>query len=246
MTVDRWLPLPRPVGAVRLYCIPHAGGGASSFRPWLSALPGVAVSPVQLPGREARFRDQTFQRMEPLIAGLTDVVMASADGPFAVYGHSVGALIAFELVRELRRREAPAPVHLFVSGSPAPEVLDEILPADHEASDAEIVALLRRLGGTPDSLLADPALLELILPAIKADLTVRANYRYTPEAPLDLPLTLLAADNDPRATAEGMDRWRDYTTGPFEQHNVGEGHFAVYENASLAQKYLSEALRPWL
>ncbi|NUR29308.1 MAG: thioesterase [Catenulispora sp.] len=242
----RWLPFPRPAGGVRLFCIPHAGGGASSFRPWIGAVPGVAVCPVQLPAREARFRDAPQLSMGPLAAAIADVILAAADGPYAIYGHSLGALTGFETVREIRRRGAQMPVHLFVSGSTAPQVQDSMLPNVHDASDAEVVALLRRLGGTPESLLGDPDLIGLILPAIRADLTVKETYRYTAEAPLDLPLTVLGADNDPRAGAEATAAWSEQAAGGFALHNVGEGHFAVFEQARLTHKYLREALTPWL
>jgi medium-chain acyl-[acyl-carrier-protein] hydrolase len=244
MSAERWLPFPRPAGPVRLYCLPHAGGSASSFRSWIGALPGVAVCPVQPPGREARFRDTPHRQMEPLVRELTDVVLSTADGPYAVYGHSLGALVAFEVVREIRRRAAQAPVHLFVSGSAAPQCPADGLGAVAEAPEAEVVAMLRKLGGTPDWLLADPTLLELIMPAVRADFSVKETYQYVPEAPLDLPVTVLAAHGDPRAAEDEMPLWAEQTTGPFELHTVGDGHFAVFEHAGLTHKYLAEALRP--
>ena len=248
MSTERWLPFPRPPGEVRLYCVPHAGGGASSFRPWIGAMPGVAVCPLQPPAREARFRDEPIRAMGQMASEIADVVQDSADGPYAVYGHSLGALTAFETVRELRRRDSrtPMPVHLFVSGCPAPQIRDSLLPNVHDASDEEVVALLRRLGGTPESLLGDPGLLGLILPAIRADLEVKETYRYTPEAPLDLPLTVLDADDDPRAGTAGTAAWREQAAAEFALHTVGQGHFAVFEQAQITHKYLLEALTPWL
>ena len=247
MTVERWLPYPAPTPArpVRLYCLPHAGGSASSFRGWLDAMPGVTVCPLQPPGREARFRDRPHRSMGPLAAEIADVVLATAEGPYAVYGHSLGALVAFEVVREIRRRGAPAPVHLFVSGSAAPQCDPDGLPEVHDASDADVVALLRALGGTPDWLLSDPSLLEMILPAVRADFSVKETYRYAPDSPLDVPLTVLAASGDPRAAMPLMPRWQEQTSAAFELHTVGDGHFAVLEQAPLTHKYLAEALRPW-
>lgn len=249
-----WLPFrsmsrARP-DALPLYCLPHAGGSASAFRPWLDKLPGMAVQPVQPPGREARFRQPAHQRMEPLVTDLAEVVIANqAAGParpYAVYGHSLGALVAFELLRELRRRGQPAPVHLFVSGCVAPHCPFDDGPPVRDMARPELVATLRRLGGTPEWLLSDPSVLDMITPAIRADFSVKETNTYRPEGPFDVPITGLTSTDDPRASQELMARWGEQTTGEFELHTLVGGHFAVFEQAELTHKYISEALRIWV
>ncbi len=240
--IRRWLPYPRSPGAIRLYCLPHAGGSASAFRTWIAGLPRIAVSPLQLPGRETRLSHQPHHDMAPLASELADIVLATADENYAVYGHSLGALVGFEVLREIRRRGGPMPMHLLVSGSAAPQCPSDGWPIVREMNDDGVVHMLRRLGGTPESLLSDPGLLQMILPAVRADFSVKDSYRYQPEAPLDLPITVLAADRDPRAGSEQMAQWREQTTGQFELHTVGEGHFAVYEQVQVTQKYIAAAL----
>ncbi len=259
-TTGDWLPFRARTRARAdarpLYCLPPAGGGAWAFRTWLDKLPGVAVLPVQPPGREARFREPPYQRIGPLVADLADVLLAEiapgssgpgADArPYAVYGHSLGALVAFELLREIRRRGGPVPVHLFVSGCVAPQCPFDDGPPVHDMPLSELVATLRRLGGTPEWLLADPSVLEMITPAIRADFAVKETTEYRPEPPFDMPITALPSTDDPRATGELMARWREQTTGEFDLHTFVGGHFAVFEQADLTHKYINEALREWL
>jgi surfactin synthase thioesterase subunit len=207
----------------------------------------VAVLPVQPPGREARFRDEPYQNIAPLVTDLATVVLAEAgDRPYAVYGHSLGALVAFELAREIRRREAPAPVHLIVSGCVAPHRRFDDGPPVRNMAQPELVRMLRRLGGTPEWLLADPSTLELFLPAVRADFSVKETYSYGAEPPLSIPLTVLSSTVDPRASQETQAAWGEQTTGPFELHTFVGGHFAVFDQAGVTHKYLAEALRPWV
>ena len=262
----RWLPFKTLTGAtpaaLSLYCLPHAGGGASVYLPWLAKLPGVAVLPLQPPGREGRFREPPHKLMAPLVCELASVIAADAarewrlvpghqspltrrpaGAPYAVYGHSLGALVAFELLREIRRRGEPGPVHLFVSGCVAPHTPFDDGPPVRDMAQRELVATLRRLGGTPESLLSDPSVLDMILPAIRADFSVKETHTYLQEQPLDVPITALPSTDDPRASQESMARWRDQTTGEFDLHTFVGGHFAVFEQAALTHRYIAEALR---
>src|SRR5262245_53644991 len=160
---DRWFPSLRPGSDadVRLFCFPYAGGGASVYRGWAGCLPGsVDVCPVQLPGREARFREPPFARIGPLVEALAASIRPWLDRPFAFFGHSMGALIAFELSRRLQHEHGLQPVRLFVSGCAAPQVQTEreaihALPADQFRQE------LRRLNGTPAAVLEDDELMEL-------------------------------------------------------------------------------------
>ncbi|MEU3251199.1 thioesterase domain-containing protein [Streptomyces sp. NPDC006997] len=249
-----WLPFSEHPGSdgPLLYCLPHAGGSASAFRSWFGRIGPVSVRPVQLPGRETRLREVPYDAMDLLVPDLANAVLADLaagrpDRPYAVYGHSLGATIAFELVREIRRRQGPAPVHLVVSGCTAPggdraaEGADD--PRMTGASDDEVVALLRRIGGTPEWMLTDPSVLRLILPPFRADFTVKESYRYRAEPPLEVPVTALAADGDPRGLPSGMADWERETTGPFTLHTLSGGHFAVLEQAATTQQRIGRALR---
>lgn len=240
------LPFGVPEGETVLYCLPHAGGSASVYRSWAGRLGTIAVAPIQLPGRETRMRETPYTRMAPLLDELADAVLEQQQGggSYAVYGHSLGALIGFELIREIRRRGGPAPVHLIVSGSSAPDVLRENdgQPPVTEMTDDEVVGLLRRLGGTPEPILADRSVLRLILPPFRGDLTVRDTYGYQPQPPLDVPITAIAATADPRASVAQMRGWGRQTRRGFRMHLLAGGHFAVLEQAEATRALICGAL----
>ncbi|MEU0530756.1 thioesterase II family protein [Amycolatopsis tolypomycina] len=242
---SRWLPFPATAGNVRLYCLPHAGGSASAFRSWIGRLPGVTVCPLQPPGRETRQRDTPHTSMSSYVADLADFVLSSDGAPYAVYGHSLGALVGFELVREIARRGASLPVHLVVSGCPAPQWLTPDDPIVAGMGDAEIVSLLRTLGGTPEVFLNDPRVLRLILPPIRADLTVKNTYGYVAGPPLEVPVTALASTSDVRASVESVLAWREQTVRPFRGHVLDGGHFAVLEQEDVTLAHLAATLRPY-
>ncbi len=247
-TTSRWIPLLARAqsGAVLLFCLPHAGAGTSAFRDWPDGLPGVTVLPVQPPGRESRLREAPYERMEPLVAELAAIMLGVAGTrPYALYGHSLGALVAFETLREVRRRGGAAPVHLFVSGCVAPQYTDNDGPSIAKAPLPDLVRKLRELGGTPEWLLSDPSVLEMILPAVRADLSVKESYIYRPEQPLDVPVTVIASTRDPQAPRELQDRWRDQTTAAFRLHLLAGGHFAVFEQATSTHQQLATALADW-
>ena len=227
---DAWIlrPRPRPAARLRLFCLPHAGGGASAFRGWADALPeGVEVCPVQLPGRENRIAEPAFDRLEPLVEALAEAVLRRADLPFAVFGHSNGALIGFELARRLRRAGEPGPRHLVASGRRAPDV-PAPLPLLHALPDDELLAGLRELGGIPEQLLGEPELLRLLLPLLRADAAVHETYVYRDEPPLEVPITGYAGTDDPRAPPASVDEWRRHTAGAFTRRDLPGGHFYLF------------------
>lgn len=240
------LPFGVPDGESVLYCLPHAGGSASVYRPWAGQLGDIAIAPIQLPGRETRMRETPHTRMAPLLDELADAILEQQRdrGVYAVYGHSLGALVGFELVREIRRREAAAPVHLIVSGCDAPDTLgrEEGQPPVSEMSDDDVVAFLRSLGGTPERILADRSGLRLILRPFRGDLTVRDTYGYQPQPPLDVPITAIAATADPRASVARMRGWGRQTSRAFRMHLLAGGHFAVLEQVEATQAFIRGAL----
>ncbi|HEU4557491.1 MAG TPA: alpha/beta fold hydrolase [Longimicrobium sp.] len=227
---DPWIqqPRPRPGARLRLLLLPHAGGGASAFRGWADLFPEwVEVCPVQLPGRENRMREPAFERVQPLVEALAGVLAGWRDLPHAVFGHSTGALVGFELARHAARTGAPAPVHLFASGRRAPD-LPSRQPDLHQLSDDQLLAGLRTLGGMPQALLDHPELLQLLLPVLRADLAVTETYAATPGATIDVPVTVYTGDNDIKVNEDEARAWERHTTAAFRVRTFPGDHFYLF------------------
>jgi surfactin synthase thioesterase subunit/glycosyltransferase involved in cell wall biosynthesis len=211
--------------ALRLFAFPHAGGGAATFHRWRPALPaGVALWPVRLPGRESRLSETPFESMAPLVEALGQAIQPLLSGPFAFYGHSLGAAIAFELARQLRRRSLPLPRCLFVSGARAPRFRLNHLPPP-EPSDAELLDELRGLGGVPDEALDNPEWRSAMLPALRADSALYRSYAYREEPPLECAIRAYGGLEDSRITRAHLEAWRDETSGSFAVTMLPGGHF---------------------
>lgn len=225
-----WFPGLTPEGGshaapLRLICVPYAGGTASVYRGWEAALgTGVRVVPVALPGRGLRLREPPYSAMRPLARDLADALTDCAlTHDYALFGHSMGALLAYEVACELRTRGHEAPRHLFVSGSAAPHLYGD--RADRTLSDADLRRLVHDLGGLGDDPAVAGAYLDRRLPVLRADLTVCEEYRWTPRPPLDCPTTAFSADRDPVAPRPAVEAWRAYTTGSLLHHHLEGDHF---------------------
>ena len=242
---DPWIqrPRPRPEARLRLLLLPHAGGGASMFRGWADALPSdVEVCPVQLPGRENRVMERPFDRMEPLVRALAVALQGSADLPFAVFGHSNGALVGFELARLARREGTPGPVHLFASGRRAPDVPSRLADV-HRLPDAEMIRELARLGGMPKQVTEHPELMELLLPLLRADLALIETYEFRDEPPLAIPISVYTSTGDPRVTLDEARAWERHTSAGFRIRIFPGDHFYLAGAESRVLATLSADLR---
>ena len=209
---------------LRLFCFPYAGGGAMAYRSWQGAIPGCAVTPALLAGRETRASEPPFDNMYALIEALTSAIQPFLDSPFAFFGHSMGAGIAFELARSLRRRGAPLPKVLIVSAASAPQ-LRTPAPANIEPSDEEMIAQLGSLGALPDALLQNPVAVNRLLPLLRADLRLYRNYEYRTDTPLAIPIAAYSGADDPNVAPEKLDGWREQTTAAFTRREFPGGHF---------------------
>jgi len=239
-----WIRCPRPIAGarVRLYCIPHAGGGASAFRTWTTALPGVEVRPVQLPGREDRIGEPPLRTAHEITGPLTDALQTDLSGEWALFGHSMGALVGFEVLRELRRRGAAEPVHFFASGHRAPHLPDPDPPM-HALPDAEFLdALDERYGGVPAAVRESEELLELLLPGLRADVAVCDTYVHHPEAPLDCALTALGGESDGGVGRDELEAWREQTRGAFRLEMFPGDHFYLQQRPEDVLGVISAAL----
>ncbi len=217
----------------RLYCLPHAGGGASAYRPWAATLSEqIDLLAVQLPGREERFQERPLEGMEAVLDRLTDE-MAANEIPAAIFGHSMGAIIAWELARRLRALGLTWPVHLFVSGCRAPHTRDPYLARLHRQDDQTVLAELRRLNGTPADILGNDELMTIMLPTLRADLALLGEHTADPADAVDVPLTAFGGRFDPSVAPEHLVAWSLYTTSRFDSQLLPGDHFYFRQPATL-------------
>jgi surfactin synthase thioesterase subunit/glycosyltransferase involved in cell wall biosynthesis len=204
--ISPWFPR-IPAAPVRLFAFPHAGAGALFWRNWPDSL---ALCPALLPGREARLHEPALDAMDDLVTALADAVEPFLDRPFAFFGHSMGAGVAFELTRELRRRGLPLPKALAVSAARAPRFRREAPPRP-EPDDEQLIEESKRWGAVP----SDPVLLRLSLPALRADTRLYRNWRPAAGAPLPLPLYVYGGEDDPNIGPHHLEEWREETSSAF-------------------------------
>ncbi|MDX6502451.1 MAG: hypothetical protein QOG23_5715 [Blastocatellia bacterium] len=243
-SANQWLahPRPNPEAKLRLFCFPYAGGGTTSFQFWSKSLPRtIEVCPVQLAGRGNRVRESPAMRLLPLVEDLAAGLVPFLDKPFAFFGHSMGAMIAFELTRFLRREGEALPAHLFLSGSSAPQYP---VPKRHiyDLPERELLEELRRLNGTPKEVLDNPELMQLMLPIIRADFAVCQTYIAPEELPLDCPVTVFGGLQDVDVTREGLSAWREQTTGAFSLWMLQGDHFFLHTSQGKLHEVISQVL----
>jgi surfactin synthase thioesterase subunit len=222
----RWLKRPRrdEPAAVRLFCFHHAGGAASLYRQWPQLLPS-SIEPiaVQLPGRAERFGEPPYDAMNPLLDALADVLGPLLGEPYACYGLSMGARVAWALTHRLRQDQMPLPVALYLASAAAPDWEENRHNWDPRTAD--LVGYLRTMGGTPPEVFSAPELVESLLPTLRADLVLVDTFRMRPAVPLDVPIHAFAGADDVEGGPQRMSGWRDQTRARFDLDVVPGGHF---------------------
>ena len=234
--------------ALRLFCFPYAGGSAVIFHKWAASLPkSIEVCPIYLPGRGHRSREKAFTDIDSLVAETAESILPSLAPPFAFFGHSMGALICFELARYLRKGHHPEPVHIFVSGRSAPQIqADERLT--YSLPDDEFISELRRLDGTPGEIFEHAELLSLMLPILRADFALTQRYQYKAEPPLDCSISALGGLEDYEVTRTQLEPWQEQTSSRFALHLFPGNHFFLNTARSfllpVIARELFELIRP--
>jgi surfactin synthase thioesterase subunit len=239
--MPKWIKnLGAPTAAnVNLICFHHSGGSVNSYRGWRADLPQqIALYGVQLPGREERFTEPLIDNFETLVAALLPELGAVCARPFAFFGHSLGAGLAFELTRELRRRGLTLPIHLFVSGRECPQHPD---PPIWDLSESAFIDQLKAFGGMPAEVLENEELLELVLPILRADCKLNDHVPYHAEPPLAVPITGVFGD-DEGLSVEQQHGWAEHTSKGFDKHQFPGGHFFIKEHQSEILSVVASAL----
>lgn len=232
--------------SLRLFCFSHAGGSAAGYRSWQADLdPAIEVCAVQLPGRGARLGEPALRSLPLLVRMLAQIIASQDDMPFAFFGHSLGGLLAFEVARYCQSKGMAMPEQLFVSGSAAPRcrLLSRRL---HELNDSDLIAALRTYQGAPAAALDNAELMAMMLPTIRADFALAADYEYRIAAPLDIPITVLGGAHDPHVPFKHLHGWQAETTEPVRLHCFEGDHFFIQSARESLLACLDQELRQLL
>jgi len=225
--IEKWVVCYRvnKSATLRLFCFPYAGGGATFYNNWPCYLPStVEICGIQLPGRESRLAEAPCGEINRLVADVTGVI-ARTDMPFAFFGHSVGALLAFACARELKMKRNICPIQLYISARRAPHIpprnkMTWMLPRD------KLIQKIRRLGGTTEEVLANAELMDIYMPMIRADLKINeAVFEYSDDSRLPCPIIAFGGTFDPEVPYNELSAWSDYTTMDFTLNVFSGGHF---------------------
>jgi medium-chain acyl-[acyl-carrier-protein] hydrolase len=244
-TADAWFQYSRagePV-ELRMFCFPYAGGSAMVFNKWAELLPStVQVISVELPGRGPRLREPFLVSLPAMIDKLEEVTMPLLDKPFVFFGHSMGAMIAFELARALRRRRGKQPQALFMAGRRAPQ-LPKIEPISYNLPHDEFIEELIKLDGTPKEVIEHAELMELMIPLLRADFQLVQTYEYLTDSPLRCPITVYGGLQDHETTREMLLSWKEQTTSRFALHMLPGDHFFIRSARAQLLGLLTRELR---
>lgn len=235
---------PQPNATVRLFCFTYAGGSATVFRDWSDYLPeSIEVCSVQLPGRGARFKEPTVDCLETLLDKLAPAILPYLDKPFAFFGHSMGATIAYELTRKLKVMGKSQPVQLMVSGRKAPQLPATKKPI-HHLPEAEFISEITKLNGTPEEAIQHPELMEIVSPILRADCKLVETWQYEEEGKLDVSITAFGGAQDSGVSREQLDGWRCQTSKQFAMHLFEGDHFYINHQRNALLRRIDNILTP--
>jgi len=228
---NSWFVCPQanPEAELRLFLFPYAGAGPAVFRKWAAGFPGhIETWIAHYPGRGSRHNEPPIKQITTLAEKLSEAMGPLADKPFAFFGYSLGALVAFELTRHLRRNNLPQPATLFVSACGAPHTPDPHPPI-HELPDSKFLDLLQQLNGIPSELSHQPEAMQLLLPLLRADFQAVERYTYAPgEPPLNCPIVAFGGLEDVRVNRERLEDWCLHTNSDFKSQYFSGDHFFIH------------------
>lgn len=230
---------------IKLFCFPFAGGAAASYNPWKPLLdPSIEMRSIELAARGRRMRDVNYDSIDDAVDDVFSIIKDElSQSPYALYGHSMGSMIAFELAYKIRNAGLPAPKHIILSGRAAPQISRENKRQLHHLADEEFKSQLLEMGGTPKEFFEHPELLELFLPILKGDFRLTETYVHAPkDAPLEVDMTVLSGNQD-EDSMEDVEAWKIHTSGTCNIHHFDGDHFFIFDKAQEVTGVINAALK---
>jgi len=244
--VTPWfLMYPKVKDKIRIFCFPYAGGGASIYREWVKAFhDDIGVYPIQLPGRESRINEVLMSNMEDLVREISKEIQPFLDKPFIFFGHSLGAKIAYELAKDLRKKCNLEPLHLIISGSRAPQIT-ECRPI-HNLPKDEFIKELYRFSGTSEEVLKSKEIMKLFMPILRADFTLDESYIYSKDKPFKCRITAFGGTEDSEVSREEIEAWKLHTNNNFTIQMFKGGHFFLKPQKELLLQAISKIINTYI
>jgi len=240
---NKWIvvPTPRPTAKITLLCFPFAGGSSNSFRSWAGILPpSVELWAIELPGHGSRLSEPLVENIEDLIAPLSEGIVESFEKPFAIFGHSMGALLGFEVALYLQNQYQKIAEHVFLSGHGAPGT-SRHEPEIHHLPKPEFIAKIKEYNGTPQEVLENEELMDLMFPILKADFKLCETYKHQNSDQLRTPITALGGIQDPSITRHDMEQWANFTSSSFNVRFFPGDHFyLLHQKINLLKAILTD------
>lgn len=240
---DKWVIILKssPQTKLRLFCLPFAGGSSTAFRDWCKYLPAsIELCAIEIPGRGHRLSEPLEKKISPLIEGIAAGILPYLDRPFALFGHSMGSLLGFELTHHLIQLYQKHPVHLFLSGRGAPFLASREQPI-HALPEPEFIQQIKNYNGTPKEVLEHQELMQLMVPILRADFEICETYEFREKPPLECPLTIFGGLKDNGATRSELEAWQRLTSAPFSLRLFPGDHFYLLESQiTLVQTIIRE------
>lgn len=225
---------PRRSPSLRLFCFPYAGGGGLVYKEWYKKLPSnIEMHIAQLPGREQRFSEELPGSVEEIIRYLKRDIQPYINEPFVLFGHSMGALISYELARTLMEEQDKAPVRLFVSGKSAPHLKNIDTPT-YNLSKEQFIKKIKSFNGTPKEIIEDEEIMNVFEPKLRRDFEVCDTYKFTNTSHLTCPITVFGGTDDHVVPKTHLEAWREltHTKEPCHVHLLKGDHFFIYNHTS--------------
>ncbi|HEY9695462.1 MAG TPA: thioesterase II family protein [Oculatellaceae cyanobacterium] len=239
-----WVTFPQanPQANLRLFCLPYAGGSSVTFRTWSNHLPkSIEICPIELPGRGSRFIEAPFTRLDLLVEAIASSLLPYLDKPFAFFGHSMGAVISFELTRLINKKYGLLPAHLLIAGRHAPQLRDRHPPI-HTLPKPAFIQGLCRYKGMPKQVLENTELMEVFLPILRADFAICETYKYIDEPPLPCPITAFGGLQDSETSVDELEAWHKQTNNSFSSHLLPGDHFFIQSDQLLLLQLITQTL----
>lgn len=248
MKGSRWFHFAKKINSprLRLFCFPYAGGGIRTYLPWAAALePDIEVIAVQPPGRGSFMDTTAFDNMTDLVAALYPQILPLLDRPYVLFGHSLGSRVAFALLEQLQQQQQPLPISFVASGSNSPGFVRTKATTYHLA-DAQFLAELQRMNGTPAEVLANHELMALLLPLLRNDFKIAETYRYTGHSKFPCDLHVLGGHADADVPVATLSDWGNFFQRTPQVHTFSDGHFFIESQQSEVLSLIRSLSQGWL